>query len=152
MTGMKLRQCAEGLIVSAVGVLFTVLSAGIRANPVAVDGAVGVLVQAKFVPLALSVLITLRGIGLTAALWRGTEKTVRDGGVTMRTLTVVLVTVAYLFLVAGVGFALPTVVYTGLLLFLVNRDRKPLFLLALTALYAFITLLLIPSLLNLRLL
>lgn len=152
MTGSKLRKCAEGLAVTAAGVLFLVLSAGIRRNPVAVEGAISLIVEAKFMPLLLSALITLQGIGLTVSQWKGKEKTVRGGGFTVRALTVVLLTSAYLVMVSFAGFTIPTVVYVGALLFVVNRGRKPLLLLALTALYCAVALLVIPGLLNLRLL
>lgn len=152
MTGSKLHQCAEGLAITAVGVLFVALSAGIRKNPVPVEGAISLVVQAKFVPLMLSALITLQGIGLTVSQWKGNEKTVRDGGFTPRALTIVLLTVAYLVMVSFVGFAVPTAVYVAALLFVVNKGRKPLQLLALTALYCVVALLLIPRLLNLQLL
>ena len=152
MTGSKLLKCAEGLAVTAAGILFAGLSLGIRNNPVTVEGPLNLLVEAKFVPLVLSVLITLQGIGLTVAQWRGRENTVRDGGFSPRALTVVLLTMAYLLHVSWVGFAVPTVVYIGVLLFVVNRGRKPLQLLLLTVLYSVITLLLIPGILNLQLL
>lgn len=152
MTGSKLRQCAEGLVVTAAGVLFLALSMGIRKNPVSVDGFVNLIVQAKFVPLVLSALITLQGLGLTISQWKGKEETVREGGFTPRALTVVLLTVAYLIIVSYVGFTVPTVVYMGAMLFVVNKGRKPLQLLALTALYSVVALLLIPGLLNLQLL
>lgn len=152
MTETKLGRCAEGLIVTAAGILFTVLSANIRSNPIAVDGPLNVLIQAKFIPLLLSVLILLQGISLTAALLRGTEKTQEARGFTPRSLTVLLLTVAYLFLVSMAGFALPTVGYLAALLFVVNQGRKPLQLLILTLVYSAATLLVIPGVLNLQLL
>lgn len=152
MSGTKLLQCAEGLAVTAAGMVFVGLSLGIRNNPVAVEGPVNILVEAKFVPLLLSLLITLQGIGLTVSQWKGKEQTVRDGGFSPRAITVVLLTVAYLIVVSYAGFAVPTVVYIGALLFVVNRGRKPVQLLLLTALYSVITLLVIPGILNLQLL
>lgn len=152
MTRTKLSQCAEGLIVTAAGIVFTVLSLNIRNNPVSVEGPLNLLVQAKFPPLVLSVLILIQGIVLTVALLRGKEATVSDGGFTSRGLIVVLMTVAYLFLVSLVGFAVPSVVYMCALLFVVNKGRKPLFLLILTVVYSVVALLVIPGLLNLQLL
>lgn len=152
MTRSKLLQCAEGLVIAAAGLIFTVLSLGIRKNPVSVEGAINLIVQAKFVPLVLSVLITLQGLGLTISQWKGNEKTVCDGGFSPRALTVVALTLAYLVIVSYAGFAVPTVVYIGAMLFVVNRGRRPLQLLILTALYSLITLLLIPGVLNLQLL
>lgn len=152
MTRTKLSQCAEGLIVTAAGIVFTVLSLNIRNNPVSVEGPLNLLIQAKFPPLLLSVLILIQGIVLTAALLRGKETTVSDGGFTSRGLIVVLLTVAYLFLVSLMGFAVPSVVYMCALLFVVNKGRKPLFLLILTVVYSVVALLVIPGVLNLQLL
>ena len=152
MTRIKLSQCAEGLIVTTAGIVFTVLSLKIRNNPVTVEGPLNLLIQAKFIPMVLSVLILIQGISLTAALWKGKEKTEQETGFTPRALIVVLLTAAYLFLTSLVGFIVPTVVYTGSLLFVVNKGRKPLFLLILTVVYSVIALLLIPGALNLQLL
>ena len=152
MTRTKLSQCAEGLIVTAAGIIFTVLSLNIRNNPVTVEGPLNLLIQAKFIPLLLSVLILIQGISLTVALLKGKEKTENDGGYTPRAALVVLLTVAYLFLVSLAGFAVPTVVYMGALLFVVNKGRKPLQLLILTLVYSVIALLVIPGVLNLQLL
>ena len=149
MVKAKLRQCMEGLIITAAGVVFTVLSANIRNNPVSVEGALNIIVQAKFIPLLISLLIVLQGIGLTISQWKGKERTTSDGGFTARGLTVVLLTVAYLIIVFYVGFTIPTVIYIGALLFIANDGRNPLQLLLLTALYSVIALAVIPSVLNL---
>ncbi len=152
MTVSKLRQCAEGLIITAVGVIFAVLSLGIRKNPVAIEGVLNIVVQAKFIPLLLSVLIALQGIILTVLQWNGKEKTFVDHGFTPRAIVVVVLTMAYLVLVSYVGFLVPTVIYMGVLLFVANRGQSPLKLLALTALYSVIALAVIPGVLNLQLL
>lgn len=55
----KLRQCAEGLIVMAAGLGYVLLSLGIRRNPVKTDGFLGLLTEAKFLPLLLSAMLTL---------------------------------------------------------------------------------------------
>ena len=51
MDKKKLRQCAEGLIVTAAGLGYVLLSLGIRRNPVKTDGFWGLLTEAKFLPL-----------------------------------------------------------------------------------------------------
>ena len=73
MDKKKLRQCAEGLIVTAAGLGYVLLSLGIRRNPVKTDGFWGLLTEAKFLPLLLSAMLTLQGVRLTAALWKGQE-------------------------------------------------------------------------------
>lgn len=152
MTKSKLLKCAEGLIVTAAGVLFTVLSLQIRKNPIKVEGMLNMFIQAKFIPLVLSVLITLLGIVFTVFLWKGKERTLLEEKFSFREIAVVLLTLAYLAVVSLVGFMFPTPVYLCALLFLVNRGRKPLQLLLLSALYTVVTLLLIPGILNLHLL
>lgn len=152
MKKARLAQCAEGLIVTAAGALFTIFSIKIRNNPVSIEGPLNWLIQAKFIPLVLSVLILIQGIALTVALWKGKERTENPGGLSLRTVIVVSLTVVYLLLVSFIGFAAPTVVYMGALLFVVNQGRKPLLLLALTAVYSVIALLVIPGVLHLQLL
>ena len=75
-----------------------------------------------------------------------------ERGFTPRALTLVFLTAAYLVLVSYVGFLIPTVVYIGALLFVANRGLTLWKLLALTALYSVVALMLIPGLLNLQLL
>lgn len=152
MTKSKLLQCAEGLIVTAAGTIFIILSLQIRSNPVSVDGAVNLLVQAKFIPLLLSVLITILGGILAVSQLKGRNPSSSDGGLTPRALAVTGLTAAYLILVSFLGFMFPSAVYMGAMMFLLNKDKKPLHLLLLTALYAIIALLLIPGILNLQLL
>ena len=63
MDKKKLRQCAEGLIVTAAGLGYVLLSLGIRRNPVKTDGFWGLLTEAKFLPLLLSDSSALEGAG-----------------------------------------------------------------------------------------
>lgn len=151
MDKKKLVQSAEGLAITAAGVLFTVLSAQIRKNPVEVSGTLRFLTEDKFVPLVLSVLIVLQGIRLTVALWKGKEVSGKLGA-TPRSVSVVLLTLAYLLLVSRFGFAVPTAVYLTALLFVANRGRRPLELLVLAGVYCLIALVLIPLALGLQLL
>ena len=147
MDKKKLRQCAEGLIVTAAGLGYVLLSLGIRRNPVKTDGFWGLLTEAKFLPLLLSAMLTLQGVRLTAALWKGQE--VSAGG---HSVSVVLLTLAYLLLISKVGFTLPTAAYLTAILFLLNRGRRPLELLLLSGVYCLAALLLIPGVLGLQLL
>lgn len=152
MTKNEITKCAEGLIVTVAGIVFTVLSLQIRNNPISLDGPLNMLVQAKFIPLLLSILITVLGAVLTVALWKGRDTAVSQACLTPRALMVTSLTVAYLVIVSYIGFAIPTVVYMGAMLFLLNKDKKPLHLLLLTVVYSIIALLLIPGVLNLQLL
>ena len=153
MTKSNIYRCAEGVVITAAGILFLALSIQIRNNPVqlAADGVLQVLVQAKFIPIALSVLITLQGISLTVSQWQGKEETKQDDGFTPRALIVCSVTIAYLILGSLLGFLIPTVIYIAVLLFICNKGKNPLMLLALTVLYSIIALVIIPTSLNLQL-
>lgn len=126
MDKKKLRQCAEGLIVTAAGLGYVLLSLGIRRNPVKTDGFWGLLTEAKFLPLLLSAMLTLQGVRLTAALWKGQEVSAGGHSITKRSVSVVLLTLAYLLLISKVGFTLPTAAYLTAILFLLNRGRRPL--------------------------
>lgn len=152
MKNQKIVQCAEGLIVTLAGLVFGILSLKIRNNPIQVEGYVNLLVQAKFVPLVLSLLITIQGVDLTIALLRSKEARSDKGRATKRSVLVLLLTITYLVLVSWIGFAVPTVFYLCTMLFLVNKGDNPKFLLLLTAAYAIIALVLIPVALNLQLL
>lgn len=152
MDKKKLRQSAEGLIVTAAGLWYLVLAIQIRNNPVKTPGLVGYLTEAKFLPVLLSALVMFQGIRLTVALWNGKETSATTGGMTFRSAAVVVLTVAYLLLVAQLGFALPTAAYLTAMLFLVNKGRRPLELLVLSAVYCLVALVLIPGLLGLKLL
>ena len=90
MDKKKLRQCAEGLIVTAAGLGYVLLSLGIRRNPVKTDGFWGLLTEAKFLPLLLSAMLTLQGVRLTAALWKGQEVSAGGHSITKRSVSVVL--------------------------------------------------------------
>ena len=138
MDKKKLRQCAEGLIVTAAGLGYVLLSLGIRRNPVKTDGFWG--------------LLTLQGVRLTAALWKGQEVSAGGHSITKRSVSVVLLTLAYLLLISKVGFTLPTAAYLTAILFLLNRGRRPLELLLLSGVYCLAALLLIPGVLGLQLL
>ena len=142
MDKKKLRQCAEGLIVTAAGLGYVLLSLGIRRNPVKTDGFWGLLTEAKF----------LQGVRLTAALWKGQEVSAGGHSITKRSVSVVLLTLAYLLLISKVGFTLPTAAYLTAILFLLNRGRRPLELLLLSGVYCLAALLLIPGVLGLQLL
>ena len=68
MTREKLSRAGEGLVVTAVGLLFLLLSLTIPDNPVSVPGAAGLLAQARALPLLLSAAMTAVGVGHTVAL------------------------------------------------------------------------------------
>ncbi len=152
MTREKLSRAGEGLVVTAVGLLFLLLSLTIPDNPVSVPGTAGLLAQARALPLLLSAAMTAVGVGHTVALWRGrvrTEAAVPAG----RGWMPALATTVYLIVTAAWGFLLPTMAYLLVMLVLWGRGEKqrlPL-LVGLALLYGAVALWLIPGLLRLRL-
>lgn len=154
MAKERLNRCAEGLVVTALGLGALLLSLTIGDNPVAVGGAAAWLSQARALPVLLSAAILILGALHTAALWRGrTPPAASPAGSRGWAVLLTLLAVAYLLLIPLLGFWGPTLAYLAVTLLLCGRKegRSPLFLLALALLYAFLALWAIPRLLGLRL-
>lgn len=150
----SLKNAAEGLIVILIGVFFLILSLGVKQNPVKVDGALNWFVQAKFLPVVVSVCIILLGIGYTVQLI--TKKAHTNTGMDMKMMSreaiLTIMTVAYLVIVSKVGFLYPTIVYLAGMLFYLNWGKKKWWvLLILTAVYTVATIYLTPLILQLNL-
>ena len=65
MKDKKISRWVEGPIMIAVGLIALILSLQIRNNPVKVEGVLNLLVQAKMLPIVVSVLIVILGVMLT---------------------------------------------------------------------------------------
>ena len=152
MTGSKMQNAMEGIVVALVGVIFMILSLGIQKNPVVTQGPIGMFVEAKFIPFILALLITIQGVRLAVAQYKGTEASISDGGLTKRAMTVMLLTLGYLVLVSFIGFSIPTPIYVAVLLYVVNEGHALIKILAITAFYYVLALFVIPILLNLQVL
>lgn len=153
MTREKLLRSGEGLVVTALGLLFLLLSLAIPSNPVPVAGAARWLSEARALPLLLSAAVAVLGGVHTAALWRGRTAPVPPEGAPGWPALLILITVAYLAVTSVVGFPVPTAAYlAGMLLLCGRKENKPLpLLLGLAVLYAVLALWAIPSVLRLRL-
>ena len=71
MKDKKISRWVEGPIMIAVGLIALILSLQIRNNPVKVEGVLNLLVQAKMLPIVVSVLIVILGVMLTLQLNKG---------------------------------------------------------------------------------
>lgn len=131
MANEKLTRSVEGLVPTAIGAGFLLMSLAIPDNPVPVEGAVGWLSQARALPLILSAAVMLLGIIHTAALWQGKTSPVASQGSRGWTALLVLITTIYLLVIPAVGFLVPTVAYLIAMLLLCGRreGKGPLLLL-----------------------
>ena len=153
MNNEKKKLCLEGPIMTALGIVCLILSLKIRNNPVKVEGFLNVLVQAKMVPILVSVLIIIMGIIMTLQIQKGILKTATLPKETwVRVLILTAMTVVYLVVTSKVGFLVPTFVYCFLMLLYLNwKQKNPVLLLGIAALYTAVTVYLVPWMLKLSL-
>ena len=153
MNNEKKKLFLEGPIMTLLGVVCLILSLKIRNNPVKVPGFLNVLVQAKMVPIMVSVLIILLGIVMTIQLQKGTLTSAKLPKETWaRVLILTVLTVVYLVVASKVGFLVPTFVYCFLMLLYLNwKQKNPVLLLGIAAIYTAVTVYLVPWILRLNL-
>ena len=153
MNNEKKKLFLEGPIMTLLGVVCLILSLKIRNNPVKVPGFLNVLVQAKMVPIMVSVLIILLGIVMTIQLQKGTLTSAKLPKETWaRVLIRTVLTVVYLVVASKVGFLVPTFVYCFLMLLYLNwKQKNPVLLLGIAAIYTAVTVYLVPWILRLNL-
>lgn len=153
MKSKKIGRYLEGPIMIVLGIICLILSLQIRNNPVKVPGFLNVLVQAKMLPIAVSVLIIILGVILTSQLKKGllvTPSMPKESWIRVSILT--LITLAYLIAVYFTGFLIPTFVYCLVMLLYLNwKQKNPILLLAVAAVYTAVTVFLVPWILNLNL-
>ena len=153
MNNEKKKLCLEGPIMTALGIVCLILSLKIRNNTVKVEGFLNVLVQAKMVPILVSILIIIMGIIMTLQIQKGILKTATLPKETwVRVLILTAMTVVYLVVTSKVGFLVPTFVYCFLMLLYLNwKQKNPVLLLGIAALYTAVTVYLVPWMLKLSL-
>ena len=97
MKDKKISRWVEGPIMIAVGLIALILSLQIRNNPVKVEGVLNLLVQAKMLPIVVSVLIVILGVMLTLQLNKGLLVTPKmDKETWLRVLVLTAMTLVYL--------------------------------------------------------
>jgi len=153
MNNEKKKLCLEGPIMTVLGIVCLILSLKIRKNPVKVEGFLNILVQAKMVPILVSILIIILGIVMTIQLQKGQLTSVKLPKETwMRVLILTVMTVVYLVVASKVGFLVPTFVYCFLMLLYLNwKQKNPVLLLGIAAIYTAVTVYLVPWILRLNL-
>jgi len=153
MNNEKKKLCLEGPIMTVLGIVCLILSLKIRKNPVKVEGFLNILVQAKMVPILVSILIIILGIVMTIQLQKGQLTSVKLPKETwMRVLILTVMTVVYLVVASKVGFLVPTFVYCFLMLLYLNwKQKNPVLLLGIAAIYTAATVYLVPWILRLNL-
>jgi len=153
MNNEKKKLCLEGPLMTALGIVCLILSLKIRKNPVKVEGFLNILVQAKMVPILVSILIIILGIVMTIQLQKGQLTSVKLPKETwMRVLILTVMTVVYLVVASKVGFLVPTFVYCFLMLLYLNwKQKNPVLLLGIAAIYTAAAVYLVPWILRLNL-
>lgn len=153
MKDKKISHWVEGPIMIAVGLIALILSLQIRNNPVKVEGVLNLLVQAKMLPIVVSVLIVILGVMLTLQLNKGLLVTPKmDKETWLRVLVLTAMTLVYLIAAYYAGFLITTFLYCfAMLLYLNWKQKNPVFLLVLSAVYTAVTVYLVPMMLHLNL-
>ena len=143
MKDKKISRWVEGPIMIAVGLIALILSLQIRNNPVKVEGVLNLLVQAKMLPIVVSVLIVILGVMVTPKM---------DKETWLRVLVLTAMTLVYLIAAYYAGFLITTFLYCfAMLLYLNWKQKNPVFLLVLSAVYTAVTVYLVPMMLHLNL-
>ena len=149
MKDKKISRWVEGPIMIAVGLIALILSLQIRNNPVKVEGVLNLLVQAKMLPIVVSVLIVILGVMLTLQLNKGLLVTPK---MDKETWLLTAMTLVYLIAAYYAGFLITTFLSCfAMLLYLNWKQKNPVFLLVLSAVYTAVTVYLVPMMLHLNL-
>ena len=124
----KIKQGAEGLIVTVIGLFLLVSSVGIKNNPIKQEGWAGVFSQAKFIPIIASAGITILGFALFLRQIKGTKNSVSmPKAELIRMLIVLAMSAAYIIACYFFKFMIPTIVFAiAIFTFLNLKERKPL--------------------------
>ena len=149
----KIKQGAEGLVITCIGIFLFVCSVNIKANPIKQSGWAGVLSQAKFIPIILSVGITALGIVLFLNQTKGKKASATlSKDEWLRMAVVVVVSAAYIFAVYKLKFLIPTILFAIVIFVYLNwKQRKPLYLAFFIVLAIVLGLWVMPLLINLTL-
>ena len=150
----KLKNCIEGIIITALGVLFLFFALGVRNNPVPYEIPwVNDVAQAKFLPIVMATMVTILGVVAIIQGLRGKmppAKYTKEEG--KRLGIVLLLTVAYLLGIYYFGFRWPTVIFSVVATLYFNWGKRPWWqMLIICAVYIGVGLFGLPKLIGLRL-
>ena len=150
----KLKNCIEGLIITALGVFFLILAFGIRNNPIPYGSTwINTVAQAKFLPVVMAVFVTILGVVMIFMGLRGKITPAKfDKGEPLRLLIVAVLVAAYLLGINFFGFRWPTVAFSIVSAVFFNWKKRPWWqMLIIAAAYIVIGLFALPKLIGLRL-
>lgn len=149
----KLKRGAEGFVIVLIGVFLLVNAMNIPENPIKYQGWTNNLAQAKFVPLMVSIGITILGIILLVKQLKGADKSAQLTKEEWIRLGVVLVLCTlYIITVYKFKFLIPTIVFAFAILFFLNwKVRKTWQIVALAILAIVLGVYGMPYLINLKL-
>ena len=150
----KLKNCTEGILITALGCFFLFLALSIRNNPIPYGtGFISAIVEAKFLPVIMAAFVTILGIAMILAGLQGKLNSARfEKGEPLRLLIVVLLTAAYLLGVNAFSFRWPTIIFSVVSAVYFNWNRRPWWqMILIAAMYIVIGLWGLPKLIGLRL-
>ncbi len=149
----KLKRSAESLVILALGLFFLISSCRIDSNPIKYSGWTGVLAQAKFTPIIMSIGICILGLVLFSKQFRGMDKSAtleRHEIIRLACMTVIVA--CYLISIFYFKFTIPTIVYAFVSIFFLNWGSRKIPYMIVTAVLAIVLgLYALPLLINLRL-
>jgi len=150
----KLKNCTEGIIITALGCFFLFLALSIRNNPIPYgSGFISAIVEAKFLPVIMAAFVTILGIAMILAGLQGKLTSAHfEKGEPLRLLIVLLLTSAYLLGVNAFSFRWPTIIFSVVSAVYFNWNRRPWWqMILIAAMYIVIGLWGLPKLIGLRL-
>lgn len=149
----KLKQAIEGLVIILLGVFLLVNTLKVKSNPIPLQGWAGILTQAKFIPVIMSIGILALGCVLFIKQLNGkapSTKLTKDEWI--RAGVVLLLTIAYGLAVFKFKFLIPTAVYAAAIFTYLNWGHRKAVQIAFFAILAFaLGVYGMPLLINLRL-
>ncbi len=150
----KLKNCVEGIVITALGIFFIILAVNIRDNPVPYNIPwVNDVAQAKFLPIVMASMVTILGIVAIIQGLRGKMKPSTYNKEEGKRLGIVLlITVAYLIGIYEFGFRWPTIVFSVIATLYFNWGKRKWWqMIIICAIYIVVGLWGLPKLIGLRL-
>lgn len=150
----KLKNCVEGIIITALGGFFLYLAFSVRNNPIPYgSGWINVVAQAKFLPVIMACFVTLLGIVMIILGLMGKLPSAKfDKGEPLRLFIVVVLVAAYLLGINYFGFQWPTIAFSIVSAVFFNWKKRPWWqMLIIAAVYIVVGLWGLPKLIGLRL-
>ena len=155
MKKTQYTRLIEPLVVIVIGCWFLSLALKINKNPMSVSSTVGnIFAQAKFLPTLMAGLVILLGIALMIQKFRspsvGGAKVSKED--IPRLIMLVITVAVYIIAVYKIGFKIPTVIYSFIVLFFLNYKSHKWYMILLAAVvFIAVVLFILPKMINIRL-